>query len=69
MKKSLFISIVLAIFSNSYAQNDSIRKPIECGTGRIMKLESERNHKIIEDFIAASEKDTMFGNGLWVTIG
>ncbi|RZJ48803.1 MAG: hypothetical protein EOO44_19645 [Flavobacterium sp.] len=69
MKKLLFISIVLAIFSNSYAQNDSIRKPIECGTGRIMQLENERNQKIIEDFISASEKDTMFGNGLWATIG
>jgi hypothetical protein len=25
--------------------------------------------KIIEDFIAASERDPMFGNGMWITIG
>ena len=69
MKKFLLLVTLFALFFNSYAQNDSIRKPIECGTDRIMQLENERNQKIIEDFIAASKKDTMFGNGLWGTIG
>lgn len=69
MKKKFVIPILFVLFSNSYAQDDSIRKPMECGTGRIMQMENERNQKIIEDFIAASEKDTMFGNGLWATIG
>lgn len=60
----LFCSILLAIICS--AQNDSIQKTGKYGT----EEQEQRAYKlIIEDFISASEKDPMFGNGLWMTIG
>lgn len=69
LKNTITLFFLFAIFSNSYAQNDSIRKPVRNGTEIVMQMENQKNQKIIEDFISASEKDPMFGNGLWETIG
>ncbi|WP_131368587.1 hypothetical protein [Chryseobacterium soli] len=52
------------------ATNEDInKKPVECGTGRIIQMQQEQYKKTIEDFIAASKKNMMFGNGIWMTIG
>lgn len=62
MKKTFTIFLLFYLFSNSYAQRPNC-------AGILMDMENEKRQKIIEDFITASEKDTMFGNGRLQNIG
>lgn len=69
MKRLIVLLAMLITFSNVYSQTDGVNQLLDNHLGKQSDLDDTKNQKIIEDFIAASEKDTMFGNGRWATIG
>ncbi len=72
MKKSIILWLIVGcsfMFAEENTTQTRVYRPVECGTGAIIRSMQAKEQKIIDDFKAHAKETPLMDNGLWHHIG